>query len=134
MTKTIRTVLALVVALSLAAVALPGAAVAKKKSAKVRVTLISNGGDFSGKVKSSRDKCKAEREVEVYMQEGPNPDRSSDELYLSDTSEENGDWSFGNNRAGEGTYYAYVARKSGCKAATSKSVDVPPDPFDEEDV
>jgi len=29
---------------------------------------------------------------------------------------------------------AYVGRKSGCKAATSKSVDVPPDPFAEEEV
>lgn len=129
MTKTIRTILALVVALSMAAVGVPGAAVAKKKSAKVKVTLISNGGDFSGRVKSSRDKCVAEREVEVYFQGGSEPDRSSDELYLSDTSEENGEWSFGNNRAGEGTYYAYVARKSGCKAATSESVEVAPNPF-----
>lgn len=133
MTKTIRTLLALVVALAVAAVALPGAAVAKKKSAKVRVTLVSNGGDFSGKIKSSR-KCKAEREVEVYIQGGARRDPSSDELYNSDTSEDNGAWSLGNNRAGEGTYYAYVARKSGCKSATSKSVDVPPDPFAEEDI
>lgn len=56
------------------------------------------------------------------------------ELYSSDTSEDNGDWSLGNNRAGEGTYYAYVGRKSGCKRAISESVDVPRDPFDEEDV
>ncbi|MBA2763747.1 MAG: hypothetical protein H0U42_03575 [Thermoleophilaceae bacterium] len=133
MTKTIRTTLALAVALSLMAVGLPGAAVATK-SAEVKVTLVSNGGDFSGKVKSKRGKCKADREVKVYIQGGNSPDRSSDELYNSDTSEDNGDWSLGNNRAGEGTYYAYVGRKSGCKRAISESVDVPRDPFDEEDV
>lgn len=133
-TKMIRsTTLALVAALSLTAVALPGTALAAK-SAKVKVTLKSNGGDFSGRVKSKSADCIAERQVVVYEQAGSKPKPATDEIYSSDTSEQDGSWSLGNNRASGATFYAYVAKIQGCKAATSKSVTEPEDPFADEDL
>ncbi len=133
-TKMIRsTTLALVAALSLTAVALPGTALAAK-SAKVKVTLKSNGGDFSGKVKSKSAVCIAERDVVVYIQDGNRPNPTTDEEYSSDTSGTDGSWSLGNNRASGATFYARVAKSPGCKAATSKSVTEPEDPFADEDL
>ena len=115
MSNKIRTlVLAAVAVLALTAVAAPGTALAKKKNKKASITLVVNGGDFSGQIKDKkRPQCISEREVIVFSvggnEEGP-----------MDTSDASGRWNTGNNGAYDGKYYAHAPATPGCKALTSK--------------
>lgn len=115
MSTKIRTlILAAVAVLALSAVAAPGAALAKKKNKKASITLVVNGGDFSGQIKDKkRPQCISEREVIVFAlagnEEGP-----------MDTSDAAGHWNTGNNGAYDGQYYAHAPATPGCKALTSK--------------
>ena len=107
-------VLAIVAVLAIAAVAAPSAALAKKKNKKQSITLVVNGGDFSGQIKDKKHpQCISEREVIVFSlpgnEEGP-----------MDTSDASGRWNTGNNGAYDGKYYAHAPATPGCKALTSK--------------
>ena len=107
-------VLAIVAVLAIAAVAAPSAALAKKKNKKASITLVINGGDFSGQIKDKkRPQCLADREVTVFSVQGNEPGPS-------DTSDLDGSWNTGNNGAYDGKYYAQTPATPGCKALTSK--------------
>ena len=118
----IRTIiLAAVAVLAIAAVAAPSAALAKKKNKKQSITLVVNGGDFSGQIKAKKaPQCISEREVIVYKLAGNSPSPATDEEGPSDTSDELGRWNTGNNGAYDGKYYAHAPATLGCKALTSK--------------
>ncbi len=123
-TTKIRTiVLALVAVLAFAAIAAPGAALAKKKNKKASITLVVNGGDFSGQIKDKKHpQCIAEREVYV-RPAGQSPEPLADDqgpIGPMDTSDEFGAWNTGNNGAYDGDYYAFAPATVGCKALTSK--------------
>ena len=106
-------VLAIVAVLAIGAVAAPGAALAKK-SKKAKLTLVVNGGDFSGQIIDKKHpECLADREVTVFSVQGNEPGPS-------DTSDEDGSWNTGNNGAYDGKYYASTPATPGCKALTSK--------------
>lgn len=113
-TKIRTIILAAVAVLAIAAVAAPSAALAKKKNKKASITLVVNGGDFSGKIKDKKHpQCLAEREVTVFNVQGNEPGPS-------DTSDADGSWNTGNNGANDGSYYAFTPATPGCKALTSK--------------
>jgi hypothetical protein len=112
-TKIRTVILAAVAVLALAAVAAPGAALAKKNK-KASLTLVVNGGDFSGQIKDKKHpECLAEREVTVFSVQGNEPGPS-------DSSDEDGSWNTGNNGAYDGRYFASTPATPGCKALTSK--------------
>jgi hypothetical protein len=109
------------------ATALTGIAVARHK-AETKVTIQTENGDFSGKVKSPRlHRCADNRNVKVFKQTGRHKHPRTDEKIASDTSELNGDygeWSTGNTGASNGKYYARAGKTSRCKADNSKTVEV----------
>ncbi len=122
-TTKIRTAVAVAVAaVACSALAMPAVANAAG-SAKTKVTIKAPNGEYSGTVKSTNPALCAEgREVRVFklLADGPH-------LIASDTASLNGnryEWSTGNTGAGDGTYFAKVAKIPGCKGATSKQVNV----------
>ena len=119
----IRTAVAVAVAaVTCSAVAMPAVAKAAG-SAKTKVTIKAPNGEYFGTVKSKNPALCAEgREVQVFklLADGPH-------LIASDTASLNGnryEWSTGNTGAGDGTYFAKVAKIPGCKGATSKTIEV----------
>ncbi|MEA2346781.1 MAG: hypothetical protein QOG62_568 [Thermoleophilaceae bacterium] len=123
MTTKIRIViLAAIAVLAFAALAAPGAALAKK-SKKATLTLVVNGGDFSGAIKDKKHpQCIADREVYV-RPAGQSPAPLADDegpIGPMDTTDASGQWNTGNNGAYDGDYYAFAPATPGCKALTSK--------------
>ena len=108
--------------------ALTGAAEAGG-AAKTKVTIqVQNGYEFSGTVKSPKPRrCADNRKVTLYKQLGAQPRPSLDAVIANDTSElrgRRGEWSTGNTGGGAGKFYARAAKKPGCKAGTSRVVQV----------
>jgi hypothetical protein len=122
--KLLVTVLALAVC---GAVALTGIAVARE-AAETKVTIREQNGDFHGSVQSSKlNRCADERKVKVYKQQGQEQNPGSEEVVASDTSELQGDkgvWNTGNTGFQSGKYYARAGKIPGCKADSSKTVQV----------
>lgn len=108
--------------LALVAVLAPGVVDARKK--RSTVTIVVNGGDFSGKVKTKKAACVAEREVIVFQQNGASPNPTTDTEVATDTSDDNGRWNTGNTGANDGRYYAHAPATATCKALTSRTVRV----------
>jgi hypothetical protein len=120
-TKFRTVVMAALALLAVAAVAVPGSALAKKKSKKASITLVVNGGDFSGQIKDKKHPlCLADRTVSVFHMLGNTPNPSTDEEGPMDTSDESGAWNTGNNGAYDGRYYAFTPATAGCKGLISK--------------
>ena len=105
------------------AAALPTSAFAAK-SAKTKVTIDGPNGDFFGKVKSKDPLCVEGREVIVFEMEGSKPKPSTDVEVASDSAGSDGRWSVGQPGVDDGTYYAHAPKVPGCKAGTSKTIDV----------
>jgi hypothetical protein len=121
----------LIAAFTCAAVLAPGTADARRRK-RSKVTIVVNGGDFSGRVVSRKAICVAEREVIVFQQQGAEPDPTTDTDIASDTSDDDGDWNTGNTGANDGRYYAHAPATPECKALTSKTVVVTGRPAEEE--
>jgi hypothetical protein len=89
----------------------------------VTVTIVANGTDLSGEVRSRRLACKADRTVVVYQQVGARG--GGDDLrFAQDTTGQQGNrwtWSTGNTGTA-GKFYAKVGAKAGCPAAVSPTV------------
>jgi len=112
-----------VVALLVGALAVASVANARA-GAETKVTINEENGDFSGKVKSEKQKCVEERKVTLWKQSGKEPDPGADEKIATDTTDEGGEWSTGNTGVEKGKYYAKAHKVSGCKKAYSKTVRV----------
>lgn len=124
---------AAIAVLACAALLAPSLADAKGRKRRAAVTIVVNGGDFSGQVKHRKPLCRAEREVTVFLQAGDQPDPTTDTEIASDTSDEDGKWNTGNTGANDGRYYAHVPATTDCKALTSRTVRVTGRPADPED-
>jgi hypothetical protein len=97
--------------------------------AKTKVTIeVSANGYFSGTVKSPKPhRCADGRKITLYKQVGAKQQPSVDAVIAYDTSElhgRRGVWSTGNIGGGSGKFYARAARRTGCKAASSRTVNV----------
>jgi hypothetical protein len=104
------------------AVALAGIAFA---ATPTKVTITGGGGDYHGKVKSSKRKCKAGRKVKLYKQLGSNPNPSTDKFINSDTTSHTSDgwvWDTGSTGVHRGRVYAHVGRIPGCKPDNSRTI------------
>ena len=79
---------AVIAVLAIAAVVMPSAASAKKGANKTKVTIVANGGDFSGTISHKKNPlvCANEREVIVYHLLGSKPNPSVDDEVGSDTA------------------------------------------------
>jgi hypothetical protein len=133
-TSKLRAIAIVVIALfTCAAVLAPGSADARRRK-RSKVTIVLNGGDFSGRVISRKAICVSEREVIVFRQAGAEPNPATDTDIASDTSDDEGDWNTGNTGANNGNYYAHAPATTDCKALTSKTVTVTGRPDEEEDV
>jgi hypothetical protein len=110
--------LALVALALCGVVALTGMAFA---ATPTKVTIIGEGnGEYHGKVKSTKRKCKANRTVKLYKQRP-----GTDNLIGSDTTSHTSDgweWNTGNTGVRNGKVYARVGRISGCQADTSRTI------------
>ena len=98
-------ILTLVAIIALVVAATTGA----RGAADTKVTIKGPNGDFSGKIKSSKQKCMGGRKVIVYRLRGNGYDPDHDTRIAKDTSEvvrNHGQWSVGNTGAGPGAYYA----------------------------
>lgn len=87
------------------------------------VTIVANGTDLSGEVKSRRLSCKANRTVIVYQQVGSRGG-GDDVRFAQDTTGQQGNrwtWSTGNTGTA-GRFYAKLGAKPGCPAALSATV------------
>lgn len=122
--------LATIAMLTCAALLVPGVADAAGRKRRAAVTIVVNGGDFSGQVKHRKPLCRAEREVIVFLQAGDQPDPTTDTDIASDTSDEDGKWNTGNTGANDGRYYAHAPATVDCKALTSRTVRVTGRPAD----
>jgi hypothetical protein len=92
-------------------------------AAKTRVTIKGEGGDFHGKLSSSKRKCLGDRKVKVYKLRGNGYDPAHDEKIATDLTDRAGDrgvWSVSDTGAKRGDYYALAKRSPGCKRAFSK--------------
>jgi hypothetical protein len=90
-----------------------------------KVTITGGGGDYHGKVKSSKRKCKANRKVKLYKQLGSSPHPSTDKFINSDTTSHTSDgwvWDTGSTGVHHGKVYAHVGRIPGCKADNSRTI------------
>lgn len=105
-----------------AAILAPGVADARRK--RSTLTIVVNGGDFSGRLISKKAICRAEREVIVFLQAGTQPNPATDSDIASDTTGDDGKWNTGNTGANDGRYYAHAPAIPNCKALTSKTVRV----------
>lgn len=121
-------VIALLTCLSVLA---PDVADARRKRNKV--TIVVNGGDFSGRVKHKKESCEVEREVFVFRQLGNTPDPTTDDEIASDTTDADGEWNTGNTGANNGQYYAHAPETAECKALTSKTATVTGRPGDDDE-
>ncbi len=87
--------------------------------AKVTVTIKAEGVELSGVVKSKKASCAANRKVKVFEVVDGSP-----VFRYSDTTDEGPapyDWNTGNTGE-EGTFFAKVSAKPGCKADVSPTV------------
>ncbi len=122
-------IIALAATAALALTGLTGVADAAAKPAKTKVTIqVDNGYDFHGTVKSRKlRRCAKDREITLFKQLGPTQDPTVDAVIAYDTSElqgKRGVWSTGNTGGGAGKFYARAAKKPGCKAGSSRTVEV----------
>jgi hypothetical protein len=104
-------------------VALTGMAFA---ATPTKVTIKGEGnGEYHGKVKSSKRKCKANRKVKLYKQLGSEQRPRNDDLIGSDTTShtsEGWEWNTGNTGVRSGKVYARAGRIPGCKADNSRTI------------
>jgi len=103
-----------------ALVGLTTVAEAAAPKARVTVTIKAEGVDLSGRVKSRNPSlCAANRKVKVYkVINGEN------HLFATDTTDEGPapyEWSTGNTGQ-EGTFFAKVSAKPGCRADVSPTI------------
>jgi hypothetical protein len=95
--------------------------------ADTTVTIEGENGDYHGTVDSPKlHACAEERLIRVFMQTGAQQDPANDDEIGMDTSELNGDhgeWSIGNSGFKTGNFYAFAARTSACKAASSDTIE-----------
>jgi ABC-type sugar transport system substrate-binding protein len=110
-TKTRRSLTALVAALSVAAGATGVAAAHSPEQAKL--TIHYSGDGFYGKVKSSKANCLANRTVTIHGPHGQT---------LKDTTEDNGTWDTGNSGQAHGKFYATVNARGNCLPLVSKTL------------
>lgn len=108
-----------------AAVAVPASwdsaqASSAKAKAKTTVTIKAQGVDLSGKVKSSRQACITNRQVNVIKQVGARGG-GDDKKFASDTASSDGSWDTGNTGT-PGHFYAKVKATSKCKGDTSPTI------------
>ena len=108
---------------TLATAALTGAAATatadSAPKAKVTVTIKAEGVELSGLVKSKKASCAANRKVKVFIMVDGEP-----HLFATDTTDEGPapyDWNTGNTGQ-EGTFFAKVSAKPGCKADVSPTI------------
>jgi hypothetical protein len=116
-----------VVALAICgAVAMTGVASAGHR-AKTRVTIQAEGTDIFGKVFSPRlHKCADNRKIKVYRQRGQEQNPGTEEVVARDTSElhgDHGEWATGNLGL-HGKFYARAGRIPGCRADSSRTIQV----------
>jgi hypothetical protein len=94
--------------------------------AATTVTIEGENGDYHGTVDSPKlTACADGRTIVVYRQNGNGQDPAGDDEIGMDTSELNGDhgeWSIGNSGFKSGNFYAFAARTSACKAASSDTI------------
>jgi hypothetical protein len=117
--------------LACAAVLAPGSVDARRR--RSTLTIVVNGGDFSGRLISKKAICRSEREVIVFRQTGTQPNPATDSDIASDTTGDDGKWNTGNTGANDGRYYAHAPATPNCKALTSKTVRVTGRPAEPED-
>lgn len=109
----VRTTTVALAAMLCMAVGITGVATAGAESS-AKLTIHYNGDGFEGKIKSSKAKCLANREVTVHKGNGQ-------ELY-SDTTDSNGEWNTGNSGQAHGKFYATVDAKGNCIPLVSKTL------------
>ena len=119
-TKLIPSILALAVFAGLGLTASASAA----PLAPTTVTIKEESGDFSGKVKSSKDKCVNDRKVALYKQKGAEQQPSEDKKVATDNASSNGDWSTGNTGFNKGKFYARAKATEDCQGDNSVTVKV----------
>jgi hypothetical protein len=116
-------VLALAASLALGAIAAPSSAGTTR--AKTTVTIMVEGRDFSGTVKSPRPgRCADGRKVVLFRQESGQQRPSTDPVIASDTASLNDGrykWSTGNTGM-DGRFYARARRTNQCKADSSRTL------------
>jgi hypothetical protein len=130
MNITKKTIVGILGGATLATAALTGvAATASAEAAtkaRVTVTIQAQGVELSGVVKSKKASCAANRKVKVFIMVDGEP-----HLFASDTTDEGPapyDWNTGNTGQ-EGTFFAKVSAKPGCRADVSPTITAvrPPD-------
>ena len=95
------------------------------QKAKVRVGITQVNTEMSGAVRSTRAKCARNRTVLVWMQVGERGGGDDVQMFQDTTSLEGGRYVWNTGTTGvEGRFYARVGGKKGCKAATSRTIDV----------
>jgi hypothetical protein len=113
LTKTRRTVTAVIAALGVA-VGATGVATASSP-ANDKLTIHYTGDGFTGKIKSSKANCLANRTVTVH---GPHGQQ------LKDTTEDDGSWDTGNSGQAHGKFFATVNAKGHCLPLVSKTLNL----------
>ena len=119
--KTLRIATAVAAILLLAVVSVAGA----RGPAKTKVTIQGGGGEYFGYVKSSKRKCKSNREVKLFKQLGSKPHPRSDRFINSDIAQPNNDgyqWNTGSTGVHTGKVYARTPRIEGCKSDNSRTI------------
>ena len=81
------------------------------------ITISEQGGDFSGKVKSSNGYCVENRTVKLLQKQ-----QGKDQKIATDTSGMDGEWSTGNTGLDTGRFYAKVKALASCDSAKSKTI------------
>jgi hypothetical protein len=86
------------------------------------VTIKVDGQDYSGKVKSEKQRCITDRKVTLFKQKGGEQGGGDDIKVGSDTADEEGDWNTGNTGS-SGKHYA-KARKipDKCRGDSSRTL------------
>lgn len=105
--------------------ALAFAGIALASAAKTKVTITGGGGEYYGKVKSKKLKCKSGRKVKLYKQRGSRPHPRTDKFINSDIAQANGPdytWNTGSTGVHHGKVYARVGRIRGCKPDNSRTI------------
>ena len=90
-----------------------------------KVTIQGGGGEYFGYVKSDKQKCKSNRKVKLYKQEGSKPKPSRDEFINSDLAQPNNNgyqWNTGSTGVHHGKVYAHIGRTDGCAPDNSKTI------------
>jgi hypothetical protein len=103
-----------------------------RRRKRATLTIVVNGGDFSGRLNHRKATCEAEREVTVFRLTGDQPNPAADTEIASDTTDEDGKWNTGNTGANNGRYYAHAPATAECKALTSQTARVTGRPEEEE--